>query len=149
MKFKHINENIDELIDGFLKTDSVGTKANFAEAVIGAAKAADARDGKLDIEIDSLLSRLRDFRCAGFADRVIERAKISAPHFAERFFACAAALVVAACSAVAVFSSAVNATLPKGIPTKADYVQMNEISNEITDLKVLVAQEEFLDIMKM
>jgi len=143
------DKDIDALIDGFMKNSPVEPRAGFADFAVKAALAADSQSAPLDEQIDKMLSRIFDFRPSGFTDRTVDAAIFAGRRLRERIASCAAAFAVAACSLAAVFSGIADASLTRGIPSKADYAEMNKISDEISQLKVIVAQEEFFDIMKM
>ena len=140
------NARLDAIIDGYLEAQIPPPSPLFADAVMAAARIQAQKDRNSDSLSDSLLSRLRDF--PAITEETMARLAEMKSSIGNSILAYSSAAAVAACAALVIFWSAPGSN-SAGIPSYSDYAQMSDIADEISALSVLLAQEEYMDILNL
>lgn len=140
--------NTDKIIDMLLKKTPLEPSVCFTDRAISAIADLKLADAVTEAKIDNLLKKPCGIEAPRLADAVIAAISMQKGGKFQTFMSWVTGSAVAACAALAIFWSAPGSN-SAGIPSYSDYAQMSDIADEISALSVLLAQEEYMDILNL
>ena len=140
--------NTDKIIDMLLKKSPLEPSVCFTDRAISAIADLKLADAVTEAKIDNLLKKPCGIEAPRLADAVIAAISMQKGGKFQTFMSWVTGSAVAACAALVIFWSAPGSN-SAGIPSYSDYAQMSDIADEISALSVLLAQEEYMDILNL
>ena len=141
------DSQLDETIEKLISAKRTVCKSNFADSVIDAIKDSEQADSPY---FDNMLAAMPIRLGRSFDERVLQACRKLGEKTRRRILPMLAYFSAAACAMFAVFGiSGINVSKNTSpLSVRDDYIKLTKMTDEITDISLLLVQEELFDVIQ-